>query len=63
MQQQVNCLYCGKKIPDDTENCPHCGAVSHYQKRGYRAGAKQRFLLMFIAIVVFCFFFIFWLPR
>ncbi|MEJ1298397.1 MAG: zinc-ribbon domain-containing protein [Candidatus Sedimenticola sp. (ex Thyasira tokunagai)] len=60
---QVNCLYCGKKIPDDTAACPHCGAVSHYQKRGYRSGTKRKFVLFFIALVVFCFFFMFWLPR
>ncbi|MES9879552.1 MAG: protein nirD [Sedimenticola sp.] len=61
--QQVNCLYCGKNIPDDVANCPHCGAVSHHQKRGYRAGVKTRFVLFFIALVIFCFFFILWLPR
>ncbi|KRT56725.1 hypothetical protein Ga0076813_10171, partial [endosymbiont of Ridgeia piscesae] len=40
-----------------------CGGVSHYQKRGYRAGARTRFVLFFIAVTVFCLFFIFWLPR
>jgi predicted nucleic acid-binding Zn ribbon protein len=60
---EVNCLYCGKKIAEDLAECPHCGGVSHYQKRGYRAGARTRFVLFFIAVTVFCLLFIFWLPR
>ena len=60
---EVACLYCGKKIADDIAECPHCGAVSHYQKRGYRAGARGKFVMFFIALVIFCLFFIFWLPR
>ena len=60
---EVNCLYCGKKIPEDVAVCPHCGAVSHYQKSGYRAGARKKFVLLFIALVFFCAFFILWLPR
>ena len=60
---EVDCLYCGKKIPDDVAECPHCGGVSHYQKRGYRAGARRSFVLLFIALVLICAFFILWLPR
>jgi predicted nucleic acid-binding Zn ribbon protein len=60
---EVNCLYCGKKIPDDVANCPHCGGVSHDQKRGYRAGARKRFLLMWIGVAIFCIFFALYLPR
>lgn len=59
----VKCLYCGKKIPEDAAQCPHCGAVSHFQKKGYRAGARRKFVLLFIALVVICAFFILWLPR
>jgi hypothetical protein len=50
-------------IPEDVAECPYCGAVSHFQKKGYRAGAKKKFVLLFIALVVFCAFFIMWLPR
>ncbi|RLW66327.1 MAG: protein nirD [gamma proteobacterium symbiont of Stewartia floridana] len=60
---EVNCLYCGKKIADDRAECPHCGAVSHYQKRGFRSGARNKFIIFFIGLVIFCGFFIFWLPR
>jgi len=60
---QVSCLYCGRKIADDLATCPHCGAVSHDQKKGYRAGARWRFMLLFIALAIACLFLIFWLPR
>ena len=57
---RVNCLYCGRKIGDDLDTCPHCGAVSHDQKKGYRAGARR---LLFLALTLACLFLIFWLPR
>ena len=61
--EQVNCLYCGKSIPADASNCPHCGAVSHYQRKGWRAGMRRKFILLFVLLVILCTFFIFWLPR
>ncbi|MCW8881308.1 MAG: protein nirD [Sedimenticola sp.] len=60
---QVNCLYCGKKFDNDAAECPHCGAVSHFQTRGYRTGAKLRFILFCIGVAAFSLFFAFWLPR
>lgn len=63
MQQLVNCLYCGKWLPDDLATCPHCGAVSHAQKKGYRAGSKRRFILWFISLCLLCAWLIFYLPR
>lgn len=59
----VNCLYCGKKISDEVSECPHCGAISHYQKRGYLAGAKKKFVLWFLVLVVVCVVAMLWLPR
>ena len=63
MAGQVNCLYCGKQIAADVAHCPYCGAVSHFQEKGYRAGARKRFVLWFVALVVFCLLMVFWLPR
>ncbi len=63
MADQVNCLYCGKRIPADTSHCPHCGAVSHFQEKGYRAGVRKRFVIWFIVLVIFCGLMIVWLPR
>ncbi len=59
----VNCLYCGKTIPEDAAECPHCGAISHFQKKGYRAGARTRFILYVITVSILCIFFALWLPR
>ncbi len=59
----VDCLYCGKPVPDEASHCPHCGAVSHFQKRGYRAGARGRFILLFAALAAFTLAMAFWLPR
>ncbi|MEW8001198.1 MAG: zinc-ribbon domain-containing protein [Candidatus Thiodiazotropha sp.] len=44
----VDCLYCGESIADDVERCPHCGAPSHFQKKGFRVGARGRFLILFV---------------
>jgi len=60
---EVNCLYCGKRISDEVAHCPHCGAVSHYQRKGYRAGARWRFVLFFVVLVMLSLFIAFWLPR
>ncbi|HHH39227.1 MAG TPA: protein nirD [Sedimenticola sp.] len=59
----VECLYCGKRIPEDAARCPHCGAVSHFQKKGYRVGARGRFILLFAILVLASLFFMVWLPR
>jgi predicted nucleic acid-binding Zn ribbon protein len=61
--EEVDCLYCGKKVAADQAHCPHCGAVSHFQKQGYRAGERRRFVLFFIVLALVCLFFVFWLPR
>ncbi|PLY14168.1 MAG: protein nirD [Sedimenticola sp.] len=61
--KEVDCLYCGNRIPNDSAHCPHCGAVSHFQERGYRSGVRKRFIIFFIGLVLFCLFFAFYLPR
>ncbi len=61
--REVNCLYCGKPVPDDVAECPHCGAVSHFQQRGLRHGSRSRFIGFVIAVALFCFFVAFWAPR
>jgi len=59
----VNCLYCGKAISDDVAICPHCQGVSHFQKRGYRRGARRRFILFFIVVAITTLLLALWLPR
>ncbi len=48
----VNCLYCGATVPDEHAVCPECGAPSHFQKRGFRIGARFRFTLFFALLAV-----------
>jgi ABC-type ATPase with predicted acetyltransferase domain len=60
---EVHCMYCGKHIPDNVPECPHCGAPSHFQTRGNRPAANRRFIIFFIAVTLFCLFMVFWLPR
>jgi predicted nucleic acid-binding Zn ribbon protein len=59
---EVNCLYCGKAIPDDVAECPHCGAVSHFQQLGYRHGARRRFFWFVVAVALFCLVVALWAP-
>jgi predicted nucleic acid-binding Zn ribbon protein len=63
MADQVKCLYCGKKISANISHCSHCGAVSHYQEKGYRVGARKNFLVWFVLLVILCAVMILWLPR
>lgn len=60
---EVSCLYCGRRIPDDRARCPHCGAVSHFQRRGYRFGARTRFLVFFLLLTLSVLLLALWLPR
>jgi predicted nucleic acid-binding Zn ribbon protein len=61
--EQVDCLYCGRSIPDDAAVCPGCGAPSHFQRRGHRPGARRRFLLWFGLLAAGCLALALWLPR
>ncbi|HEC06101.1 zinc-ribbon domain-containing protein [Thiolapillus sp.] len=63
MADRVKCLYCGEKIPADSAHCPKCGAVSHFQERGYRAGVRGKFIFWFVVLVIVCAIMILWLPR
>ncbi len=63
MLQEVNCLYCGRDIPANVPVCPHCGAISHYQQRGWRFGARRRFHVLFLLLVIACLAIAVWLPR
>ncbi|MCW9012581.1 MAG: zinc-ribbon domain-containing protein [Gammaproteobacteria bacterium] len=60
---KIHCLYCGEEIPDDVEHCPECGAPSHYQKRGVSLSKQKKFIIYFIALIIFVAVMIIWLPR
>ena len=63
MADQVECIYCGARIPDDLPHCPKCGAVSHFQQRGERPHVRRRFLIWFWLLVLFSMVMMWWLPR
>ena len=63
MAGPVKCLYCGAEIPEDSAHCPRCGAASHFQQRGYRAGVRKRFIIWLVVLTLFSLFMVFWLPR
>jgi predicted nucleic acid-binding Zn ribbon protein len=63
MAGPVKCLYCGGEVPEERSHCPHCGAVSHFQQRGYRAGVRRRFILFLVALAILSVVAILWLPR
>lgn len=58
----VKCLYCGQPLADTLEQCPHCGAPSHFVRLAARRRQRQ-FVLAFIAIALFCLLMILVLPR
>lgn len=60
---QVTCIYCGQSVADNIAHCEHCGGVSHFQERGYRAGARHRFFYLVIGVSVFSLSMAFLLPR
>jgi len=63
MMGRVNCLYCGELVGDDLARCPHCGAPSHFQQRGWRLGARRRFVVFFVLFALLVLAIALWLPR
>ena len=63
LMSHVKCLYCGKQMSDSLANCPECGAVSHFQKRGFRNSTRRNFLFFFVALALTALCLALWLPR
>lgn len=59
----VQCLYCGQTMADTRADCPHCGAPSHFQKRGENPRRRRLFVALFVLLVLFCIVIAIWLPR
>ena len=60
---EVSCLYCGERVEDDRAECPHCGAPSHFQRRGNGRASRRRFVLLFGLLAAIVIAMAFWLPR
>ena len=55
----LKCDHCGGNLETESETCPNCGiplAPDHSTQR------QKKFIVWFIALVIFCFFIMFWLP-
>ncbi|NOQ94651.1 MAG: protein DnrP [Methylophaga sp.] len=53
------CKHCAGNIEAEDSSCPHCGIPLP----PHHATQKQRhFVLWFVALVLFCFFMMVWLP-
>jgi len=58
MNQSV-CKHCGGPISHSDLNCPNCGIPL---LAGKKSSSQRKFILFFIAVVLFCAFMILWLP-
>lgn len=57
--RKLSCKHCGEGVDADDTVCPHCGIPlppNHGTQR------QRTFIYWFIALVIFCFFMMFWLP-
>lgn len=55
----LSCNHCGREVNESDDKCPGCGiplpSNQHLQR-------QQKFIIWFVALVVFCFFMMIWLP-
>ena len=56
---RLACKHCGNEIRRQERRCPHCGIPLPAHKG---MAAHQKFVLYFIALVIFCMVMILWLP-
>ena len=53
------CKHCGKTVNDGDKSCLGCG-IPLPPKHGQQV--QKNFVFWFVAVVLFCFFMMFWLP-
>jgi len=59
----ITCFHCARSYDSHLKACPHCGAPAEPPEQKMRRDKTQRFIWLFIALVVFCAIMIVWLPR
>ncbi len=57
--KNLSCSHCGGGVSVEMEACPHCGIPLPPHHGTQR---ERHFTRWFIALVIFCFFMMFWLP-
>jgi hypothetical protein len=56
---KLACKHCGGSVEPGDANCPNCGIPLPPNIGKY---PQRKFILYFIALVIFCFVMIIWLP-
>lgn len=57
--RKLICKNCGGGVEADNTLCPHCGIPL---PPNHGTEHQQKFIYWFIALVIFCFVMMFWLP-
>ena len=61
---ETTCNHCGQTFDDQQSFCPRCHAPTPaQQEKEIAAHGKRKFILLFIALIIFCVIMIVWLPR
>ena len=55
----MKCKHCGGKVETGDKNCSHCGIPL---PPNFGKSPQRKFIFYFIALVIFCFVMILWLP-
>jgi uncharacterized membrane protein YvbJ len=58
--RDLTCKHCGGVVNAGDKNCPHCGIPL---PPDFDKDPRRKFVLFFIALIVFCALLIIWLPR
>ncbi len=56
---KLNCKHCGGEVNIGDKNCANCGIPLPPDLGKH---PQRKFILFFIAVVIFCLFMIYWLP-
>ncbi len=59
MSNQLHCKHCGGIVKAGNKKCPHCGIPLPPDLGKH---PQRKFILFFIAVVIFCIVMIIWLP-
>ena len=58
----ITCNHCGRSYSHDRTACPYCHTPSPAQQEVNLRRVARKFILLFLALVIFCIVMILWLP-
>ena len=62
-QQPQYCSHCGNEIEENAGSCSICSAPTHFHGKDWQKRTSKKFIIYFIALVIFCFLVMFIAPR